>query len=1184
MLLSFSAAANIPMNSSITYSIIIVTYNSAATIGPCLASVLSTLHTSDSVVIVDNNSRDKTLEIVGILAAAAPSYNLTIIANKENLGFSVATNQGVAVTASTYIVLLNPDTMVPPSWLEQLSAHFSNQKTGAVGPVSNYAFGRQSVACHWRGALPEGNLSFEEAASLLHDWNSGSFEETELLIGFCLMLCRDIVERLGCLDERLYLGNDDLELSWRLRLHGHQLLIATDVFVYHEGQHSFNTEPSTVTGKLVQDSSDALYNILESSYGADRVPPPDSLWGIHWFSPANATYNCNVNFHQVIHFPTAYIKPSEPLQPLVSIIMLTYNQLDFTKECFAAIKRNTLQSHEIIVIDNASSDGTRAWLEAEAATDSKYRLILNQENRGFAAGCNQGLAISRGKFLVLLNNDVVVTPDWLTGLLECLQAEPCIGIVGPTTNNASGIQGICTATYNSHQELDAFAAAFRKHNRYRRVPSQRLVGFCVCFTKSLYQEIGGLDEQFGTGNYEDDDYCLRASIAGYRNYVAGDVYVHHHGSISFKAAGIDYQHSITQNGKLFQEKWSRPVESPEYADKIAACRAREDATILLLLERVDEAALLLQAACRDYADDIHLLHLYGSALAALGRTADALNLFPAGSAMRLALEACLHIKHGNYDSAERLLVTASVLDRGLGAVFQLRGTMAVQRGELAFASELLLKGFQLAPTEQLHSDTIKWLLNSGYAVQLLEEVEQAFKLYPQSRFLAQLLVLCSDFLGLSERTLTAAEQYILYFGLDELALSAGISARRLTEPWCPPSASGQSISLCMIVKDEEQNIARCLASFRPVVNEIIVVDTGSLDHTAAIAEMMGARVIHHEWKDDFSEARNVSLSVATCEWIMVMDADEVLAEADYDQFRQLINEHADQLVAFTLETRNYTNNSSLENWRENDGVYPDESGAGWTPSSKLRLWRNMSTIRFANPVHELVENSAKNSGLAFHACTIPVHHYGGLDKNRSAAKDEMYYRLGIKKLQQSNDNDARALYELAVQASGIKHYDEAQLLFKRVIEKEPHNYLGWFNLGYALLRSHRFEESIDASKYALHIKPNMCEAMVNSAIAQLCVGRSLQALQTVESMPHSVAGQLVLAAIVFDIGQPDRGTDILLELSRQRIFFSDFMNNLAETLCEAGNNTLAKQLLEILINRGWGDNESEELLRRLFQE
>ena len=106
---------------------------------------------------------------------------------------------------------------------------------------------------------------------------------------------------------------------------------------------------------------------------------------------------------------------------LVSIIILTFNQLKYTKECVESIRKHTPEPHEIIFVDNGSTDGTGKWLKKLVKNNSNYKLIENKKNLGFSKGCNQGIEASSGEYILLLNNDVVVTENWLAGMLECLK-------------------------------------------------------------------------------------------------------------------------------------------------------------------------------------------------------------------------------------------------------------------------------------------------------------------------------------------------------------------------------------------------------------------------------------------------------------------------------------------------------------------------------------------------------------------------------------------------------------------------------------------------------------------------------------------------------------------------------------------------------------------------------------------
>ncbi len=1135
-------------------SITIVTYNSAATIGPCLASVLATLRGGDDVVIVDNNSRDATLEIAASLTSALAPGTVKIIANRTNQGFSIATNQGIRATAAPFVVLLNPDTIVTTGWLERMAAHFISPDVGAVGPVSNFAAGRQSVLQHWRGELT-GTIGPEEAAGLLHGWNRGAGESTRILIGFCLMLRRDVLEQLGGLDEQLFLGNDDLELSWRLRLHNRELRIATDVFIYHEGQHSFRGEPESLTRRLVQESSDALYRILEVYYGPGRVPTPQELWGVDWFAPSHGEFNPRVLFHQALTLPRlsdhrAFSEPS----PLVSIIILTYNQRRYTEECLLALERHTAESHEVILVDNGSSDGTVAWLESLAADNPRYRLICNGENRGFAAGCNQGLALARGDYLVLLNNDVVVTPEWLTGLIECQRAEPLTGIVGPLTNNASGIQGLGNDAYG---ELDSFARSFRTRRRYQRVPSRRLVGFCMLFNRQLYQEIGGLDERFGTGNFEDDDFCLRSAIAGYRNLIAGDVYVHHHGSVSFKGAGIDYRDSLAGNWSRFREKWSRPVNDELTAARIAACRAREDAERLLLEERLEEALALLTASCRQHPDDPLLRQLLCRALQEAGRVDEALSLTVVGSAAGLTIRARVLMAAGRDAEAQSLLASASAADPGDGAAYLPRGELARRRGEEEFATALALQGFLLSPTIRDVAMAMEHLLAPPLVPRMLEMVKEASQLYPSSKRLARLRVEVAFRGGDRQETLAAAERFIELFGPEDRVLGLGIEARHVCGQWLPVAPGGRSVSLCMIVRDEERHIVRCLISCRPMVHEMVVVDTGSRDRTAALAELLGARVIHHPWQDDFAAARNISLEAARGDWILVMDGDEALSCRDYPGFQQVLNEAAHP-VAFSMVTRNYTNLAALEGFTPLDGSYPeDEAGTGWTPSRKVRLFSNHLGIRFEGVVHEMVEGAIARAGVPVWEHPVPVHHYGGLEKERLERKQALYFTLGQRKLS-SGRQDPKAIYELAVQAGELGRYAEAKGLWLALLEQEPGFAVAWFNLGYLYLRMGSPMDALTATEHALVLKPGYHAALVNLALCRFCLLPPQEALAAIEALAESGADdrsiQVLRYVAVCLSGRVEEGILGLRTMIAQGYGMTNYLHSTATLLRSAGRS------------------------------
>jgi GT2 family glycosyltransferase len=263
-------------------SVIVVTYNSMETIAACVNSSLATLGTFDELILVDNGSRDGTPAYLAGLESI--DSRIKVVLNGTNLGFSEGCNVGIRASCGEYVVLLNPDTVVTEGWLGRMRERFQDPTVGAVGPISNGAYGLQSYSFHLPRNAKSG-LTPAELHDLAVKVNGRRSVESKLLIGFCLMVPRKVLEEVGGLDPELFLGSDDLDLCWRLRLAGYRLLIASDVFVLHKVHVSFMTEPDSVTKPLEKRSANAFARKLLAHYGRGNVPSQVELWGIDWFVP-----------------------------------------------------------------------------------------------------------------------------------------------------------------------------------------------------------------------------------------------------------------------------------------------------------------------------------------------------------------------------------------------------------------------------------------------------------------------------------------------------------------------------------------------------------------------------------------------------------------------------------------------------------------------------------------------------------------------------------------------------------------------------------------------------------------------------------------------------------------------------------------------------------------------------------
>jgi GT2 family glycosyltransferase len=257
---------------------------------------------------------------------------------------------------------------------------------------------------------------------------------------------------------------------------------------------------------------------------------------------------------------------------LVSIVTLSWNAPEFTEKALASIARCTSEPYEVIVVDNGSDAPTRAMLEA--IDDPHVRVIYNEINRGYAGGNNDGIAAASGEFIVLLNNDVIVTDGWLDGLLDPFDRMPALGVTAPRSNYVVGPQQLPEVLYGSEAEMAAFAAARRETWAKTGYVTDRAIGLCLCIDRRAIEQIGGLDESFGLGNFEDDDFCIRVRAAGYGIYVCDDVFIHHFGSRSFAANNVDYAQTMRENWAKFARKWGFSSEMPTQGYRSEAAIAR----------------------------------------------------------------------------------------------------------------------------------------------------------------------------------------------------------------------------------------------------------------------------------------------------------------------------------------------------------------------------------------------------------------------------------------------------------------------------------------------------------------------------------------------------------------------------------------------------------------------------------
>lgn len=225
-----------------------------------------------------------------------------------------------------------------------------------------------------------------------------------------------------------------------------------------------------------------------------------------------------------------------------SIIVLNWNTLDYLKKCIGSIKKYT-RDCEIIIVDNGSTEaGTRDYISGVAD-----KAVFNEKNLGFARGNNIGARQADGEFLCFMNSDVAVGENWLEDMHEIFSRDKQCGAVGPLANPVSGVVNGQIFRYPQYRGM--FLEDTKVSN---------LIGFCILMKRDLFEKIGGWDEDFETGNYEDNYLSEMIRREGCNLWVSAYADVIHTPGRTFDKNKIDYIGTLERNRQLFIKKIKMP--------------------------------------------------------------------------------------------------------------------------------------------------------------------------------------------------------------------------------------------------------------------------------------------------------------------------------------------------------------------------------------------------------------------------------------------------------------------------------------------------------------------------------------------------------------------------------------------------------------------------------------------------
>lgn len=822
--------------------------------------------------------------------------------------------------------------------------------------------------------------------------------------------------------------------------------------------------------------------------------------------------------------------------PPIYVISPLFNAWDRTESMiFSFLKTVDPSLAHLVLVDNGSTDGTKEGLKkfVEQYPD-RIRVITNEKNLGFAGGVNTGLTAIESlpwEGVCLLNSDVVLTANWLSRMWMHLMHSsiPNLGIIGPMSNQVGGVQSVGQTSYTNEATLNAFAAERAQAFSGQVASTGVLIGLCYLMKRQVFDKIGYFDTRFFPGNWEDNDYSLRAMSAGFQLGVDLSTYIHHEGSVSFIQAKVDRRAAYVDNKKRFRAKWRSPEspweqvaleryrlrkQEPVYLTEpgyeglvkkyvVAACRVKDGAWIIgKVLERIsqfaDEIVVLVDQHTSDNTEEIvrqfpkvtHMEkeppHEYNEAWSrnkvldmARDRGADWIWCFDCDEMPGPEIVDELPYLTNPADPQVCLWTFPIV---------QLWNSDKTWRQDGLWGNFLQGRMYRVLPNQRINNSNNKVHSGShpnfgpGSISRSFVRIVHYGNVDPAIRQKKYEWYTRTDTDGDLGMVLGNKRDYYwrMYYGQPVEGAVPEWRTIPDDDKWGIPRYGNfykrdlyrhviderglqlipfdetTRLSLTMLVKNEgPQMLQRALMSVSPFITEAIVVDTGTSQGEDDVAEQLGAKVHYFTWCDDFSAARNFSMSKARGNWIFRLDPDEFLPQDFGPHLIQLAQERG--VDGYLWPIRNYQE-------------VPDGKGEGrWVLSETCRLYRNQPGVRFEGLVHEEIDSSllaiarkrlvAKGAveseltevqlqqELQIRRVPYFIAHFGYLRGQQFLdQKFDYYCSLGEQQILKKPEEGA-AYFNTAVHYYHVGDMEKALSRYHEAVKRSPQNFMALSDIG-----------------------------------------------------------------------------------------------------------------------------------------
>lgn len=755
--------------------------------------------------------------------------------------------------------------------------------------------------------------------------------------------------------------------------------------------------------------------------------------------------------------------------PTFSIILPCYNVLEYTLQTVQSVLAHS-DDAELLIVDDGSTDETAGYL---TALQERFRpghvrqltVLTNLVSQGFTVAVNQGAAQATGQYLVILNNDVLVTPFWLPRLrlaLDTFHEHLPIGrfgLCGPATNYAGGVQMVPNLPQPfPTDQVDAFADQFHQGNQGNWFYTGFLSGFCLMVTRECWEELGGFDPQFTPGGFEDNDICHRAYQAGWKSVVAGDTFVYHYGTKSTSQPDRMFmQGGLHNRGKYYAKYWEPNIRRQRIVagyrvkngarwlkDTLDKTASVVDGIVILDDGSTDETPLIAQThpgvmqyvrherpfqELRDRNEvwDLMRHQTFEGQPADWGLILDADEVLED----KVTDDYLQRLCHPIHPDVQGYVFKVDTFWRGRdkircdGTFGNLRGVRLVRFAEgqclwTPHPTGLHCGNVPLLPPEWLALTNVH-IKHYGFEDSAL--AHQKWEFYQKVDPIKDPLSVGGD----------GSYRHLI----DESELSL--------QDWQEENTLG----LCMIARNEALLLPTFFErnQFWALFDQIVLVDCGSTDDTATVAEIYGAEVYHYQTKrtdgkmDNFAKARNLAKSKLRTKWVLHMDADEFFVREDVFA---LLRSMERPVLAYLTGVANHQ---------------PDGSA---THSESFRLFRNVPELFYTQLVHESLEDSLRRlTKPRIEKLPVILHHQGYL-RGGPYVQGKLNHYAELNEQQLSLDPaDPRPYFNLALHYLNDGARDKGIEYLQEAIKRNPSFYQPIKELGLEHLREARgfFEQA-----------------------------------------------------------------------------------------------------------------------------